>query len=67
MDVKVAVCQKPPVLLDLPATVARAIETIDEAVSEGAGLVVFPEAYLPGYPTWIWRLRPGGDMALGNP
>ena len=66
MDVKVAVCQKPPVLLDLPATVARAIETIDEAVSEGAGLVVFPEAYLPGYPTWIWRLRPGGDMALGN-
>jgi nitrilase len=27
---------------------------------------VFPEAYLPGYPTWIWRLKPGGDMALSN-
>ena len=66
MDVKVAVCQKPPVLLDLKATMARALDSIDEAVKEGAQLVVFPEAYLPGYPTWIWRLRPGGDMALGN-
>ncbi|MBC8339033.1 MAG: carbon-nitrogen hydrolase family protein [Alphaproteobacteria bacterium] len=66
MDVKVAVCQKPPVLLDLKATMDRALETLDEAVGEGAQLVVFPEAYLPGYPTWIWRLRPGGDMTLGN-
>lgn len=66
MDVKVAVCQKPPVLLDLRATMERALESLDEAVSEGAQLIVFPEAYLPGYPTWIWRLRPGGDMALGN-
>jgi len=66
MDVKVAVCQKPPVLLDLGATMERALETLEEAVNEGARLVVFPEAYLPGYPTWIWRLRPGGDMALGN-
>lgn len=66
MDIKVAICQKPPVLLDLNATVARALETLDEAVGDGAQLVVFPEAYLPGYPTWIWRLRPGGDMALGN-
>jgi nitrilase len=66
MDVKIAVCQKPPVLLDLEGTVQRALESLDEAVREGARLVVFPEAYLPGYPTWIWRLRPGGDMALGN-
>lgn len=66
MDVKIAVCQKPPVLLDLKATMDRALETLDEAASEGAQLIVFPEAYLPGYPTWIWRLRPGADMALGN-
>jgi nitrilase len=66
MDVKVAVCQKPPVLLDLPATMDRALATLEEAAGAGARLVVFPEAYLPGYPTWIWRLRPGGDMALGN-
>jgi nitrilase len=66
MDIKVAVCQKPPVLLDLEATTQKALQSLDEAVGEGAQLVVFPEAYLPGYPTWIWRLRPGGDMALGN-
>jgi nitrilase len=66
MEVKVAVCQKPPVLLDLAATMERALQSLDEAVGAGARLVVFPEAYLPGYPTWIWRLRPGGDMALGN-
>ncbi|MCO4795231.1 MAG: carbon-nitrogen hydrolase family protein, partial [Bacteriovoracaceae bacterium] len=23
---------------------------------------MFPEAYLPGYPSWVWRLKPGGDM-----
>jgi nitrilase len=66
MDVKVAVCQKPPVLLDLAATMERALATLAEAAGAGARLVVFPEAYLPGYPTWIWRLRPGGDMAVGN-
>ena len=66
MDVMVAVCQKPPVLLDLKATIDRALELIEEAVTDGAQVVVFPEAYLPGYPTWIWRLRPGGDMSLGN-
>lgn len=66
MDVKVAISQRPPVLLDLAKTIDRVVETIDEAAGEGTRLVVFPEAYLPGYPTWIWRLRPGGDMALGN-
>lgn len=64
MPTKVAVIQKPPVLLDRQKTIGRALECIDEAVREGAKLLVFPEAYIPGYPTWIWRLKPGGDMAL---
>jgi nitrilase len=25
---------------------------------------VFPEAYVPGYLVWIWRLRPEADFAL---
>ncbi len=66
MNTKVAVIQKPPVLLDLQATLANAIEDLKQAATAGAGLVVFPEAYLPGYPTWIWRLRPGGDMAMAK-
>jgi nitrilase len=66
METKIAISQRPPVLLDLEATIDRVVETLEEAAGQGARLVMFPEAYLPGYPTWIWRLRPGGDMALGN-
>jgi nitrilase len=63
MTAKVAVIQTPPVFLDRGQTIERMLESIEESVAEGASLLVFPEAYLPGYPTWIWRLRPGGDMA----
>lgn len=64
MATKVAVIQKPPVLLSRQKTIASMLDSIDEAAAEGASLLVFPEAYIPGYPTWVWRLRPGGDMAL---
>jgi nitrilase len=63
---KVAVIQKPPVLLDRKKTIDSALASIEEAVRAGASLLVFPEAYVPGYPTWIWRLRPGGDMKLSG-
>jgi nitrilase len=66
MPTKVAVIQKPPVLLDRDKTIAGAVESINEAADAGATLLVFPEAYIPGYPTWIWRLRPGGDMAVSS-
>ena len=58
---RVAVVQQPPVLLNRQATVERAVALTDEAASEGARLITFPEAYIPGYPEWIWRLRPGAD------
>jgi len=61
---RIAVVQTPPVFLDRAATLARAADSVAEAARGGAGLVVFPEAFVPGYPAWIWRLRPGGDMAL---
>jgi nitrilase len=66
MAIKAAVIQKPPVLLNRAATIASTLASIDEAAREGASLLVFPEAYIPGYPTWVWRLKPGGDMALAN-
>jgi nitrilase len=37
---------------------------VAEAAAAGAKLVIFPEAFVPGYPVWIWRLRPGTDGAL---
>ncbi len=66
MPTKVAVIQKPPVLLDRNKTLEQAVASISEAASAGAALLVFPEAYVPGYPAWIWRLKPGGDIALSS-
>ncbi len=63
---KIAVIQHPPVLGDRNATITRAVDLIGEAAGAGAELLVFPEAYVPGYPTYIWRLRPGGDMRLSG-
>lgn len=66
MPTKVAVIQKPPVLLHRDKTIEQAVGSINEAAGAGAALLIFPEAYIPGYPTWIWRLKPGGDMALSS-
>src|SRR5258706_13169913 len=66
MSTKVAVVQKPPVLLDRDKTIAGTLQSIIEAVGEGASLIVFPEAHFAGYPTWIWRLKPGEDMTLSS-
>src|SRR5947199_5430360 len=63
---RIAVVQRPPVLLNRSRTIDDAVAAIREVAANGAQLVVFPEAYIPGYPTWIWRLRPGGDMALSG-
>jgi nitrilase len=49
-----AVVQHPPAFLDRDATVARACAHIAEAAAEGAKVVAFPEAYVPGYPGWIF-------------
>jgi len=58
---KVAIIQESPVLLDRSKTIEKAVQLIEQAVSANAELVVFPEAFISGYPAWIWRLRPGGD------
>lgn len=59
---KAAIVQEPPVYLNLTATMERAVGLIARAAKEGAGLVVFPEAWFPGYPTFVWRLAPGAGM-----
>lgn len=63
---RIAVVQRPPVLLNRPRTIADAVAAVGEAAANKARLIVFPEAYIPGYPAWIWRLRPGADMALAE-
>jgi nitrilase len=61
---RVAVVQHPPVALNRQKTLARGVELLDEAAAGGARLVSFPETWVPGYPEWIWRLRPGDDYGL---
>ena len=41
-----------PVFLDAAATVEKACSLIVEAASNGAGLIAFPESYVPGFPVW---------------
>jgi nitrilase len=61
---RIAIVQRAPAFLDRGATLELAVAAVDEAAQAGARLIVFPEAFVPGYPAWIWRLRPGSDMAL---
>ena len=56
---KIAVVQEPPVYLNLSKSIDRAIDLIANAASKGCKLIVFPEAWLAGYPTFVWRLAPG--------
>jgi nitrilase len=51
--VVVAVIQATPVYFDIEKSLSRAIELIAEAARRQAQLVVFPEAWLPGYPAWL--------------
>jgi len=63
---KLAIVQESPALLDRRKTIEKAVTAIERAAAAGAGLVIFPEAFIPGYPAWIWRLRPGGDWNLSE-
>ena len=63
---RIAIVQQAPDMLDRDATLAAAVALTAEAARAGAQLVVFPEAFVPGYPAWIWRLRPGPDMGTSE-
>lgn len=58
---RIAIIQEAPCVLDKLGSIAKAVGLINSASDQGAELIVFPEAFIPGYPAWIWRLRPGGD------
>ncbi|EON99156.1 putative aliphatic nitrilase protein [Phaeoacremonium minimum UCRPA7] len=59
--IKVAAVQAEPAWNDLQGGVVKVISLIKEASSNGANVVGFPEAFIPGYPWTIWA-----NAALSN-
>jgi nitrilase len=52
--VTVACVQAEPVILDRDATIEKLGGLAAEAVGKGAKLLVFPEAFVPAYPSSVW-------------
>jgi nitrilase len=50
-----------PVVLDLEASLEKALGLLAEAARQGAELIVFPETFLSLYPSYAWAHLPGGD------
>jgi len=60
--VKVACVQAEPVAFEREATIERVAELVAESARNGAQLAVFPEAFIPVYPSNRWvRFLAGGD------
>ena len=55
-NIKVAAAQLSPIFLNKEKTVEKACKAILEAGEHGAKLIVFPEAFISGYPDWIWLI-----------
>jgi nitrilase len=51
--VKIAAVQAAYVLMDQKASLSKGIALLEQAAADGAEIVVFPEAFLPGTPIWI--------------
>src|ERR1700746_622503 len=64
-SVKVACVQVEPVVLDRDATLDKLETVAAEAAKEGAELVVFPETFVPVYPSSLWAKAFAGWNADG--
>ena len=58
--IRLAVIQAAPVFMNLDGSIEKASDLIRDAASQGAELVAFPEAWLPGYPSWLDCCRDAG-------
>ena len=62
---KIASVQAAPVFLNKEKTVEKACYLIKKAAKSGARLVVFPEAFISGYPDWVWVV-PNSESKILN-
>lgn len=63
---KAAIAQLSPIFLDRDKTVEKACSAISEAGEHGAKLIVFPEAFISGYPDWVWLIPNSKGAALNE-
>jgi nitrilase len=59
--VRVAAVQATPVVLDLDASLEKALRLVGDAAAQSARLVVFPEAFLSLYPSYAWARLPSDE------
>lgn len=64
--IKIAAAQLTPAFLNKEKTVEKTCEAIAEAGKNGAKLIVFPEAFISGYPDWVWLYPPYKSKELNN-
>lgn len=71
-QITVAVVQAASVVMDREQSVTKACRFLDEAADKGADLIVFPEAFIPGYPrglafgSMVGERRPEGRADWGR-
>lgn len=63
--IKVGAAQLSPIFLNKTKTINKACNAIAEAGRNGCKLIVFPEAFISGYPDWVW-LIPNSKSAVLN-
>ncbi len=61
--VRAAAVQASPAFLNREETVDKAVGLVEKAAADGAGLIVFPETFVPAYPDWVWRTKPFSGQA----
>ncbi|MCK5442235.1 MAG: carbon-nitrogen hydrolase family protein [Maribacter sp.] len=63
---KIAAAQLSPVFLNKEKTVEKACKAILEAGENGAKVIVFPEAFISGYPDWVWLIPNSKGVELNE-
>ncbi|HKI90623.1 MAG TPA: nitrilase-related carbon-nitrogen hydrolase [Draconibacterium sp.] len=65
-NTKIAAAQLSPVFLNKEKTVNKVCDAISEAGRQGAKLIIFPEAFIAGYPDWVWLIPPEKTSLLNK-
>jgi nitrilase len=61
--ITIATAQTSPHFLNRDKTIQKACDLISQAGKKGAQLIVFPEAFVSGYPDWVWVV-PNGNAGM---